>query len=138
MKNIVFQGKNGMKSSKMLAAALTFGFFMLFLGQMSAQSASWVTPSEGTAIANQQLTITLNQLQGLTPGTQQYEESYRKALYFKGVITNLGNGLTVEQSANAATTPAYDWNTENDPGVNQAAMQMVGNIRRNAVTMLTN
>ena len=138
MKNIDFQGKNGMKSPKMLMAALTVGFFMLFLGQMSAQTASWVSPSEASAIVGQQLTLTLNQLQGLTPGTQQYDETYRKALYYKGVVASINNGSTVEESVNIATTPAYGWNTENDPGLNPAVMQVVGNIRRNAVTMLTN
>ena len=138
MKNIVFQGKNGKKSPNMLASALTVALFMLFLGQLSAQSTNWVTPNEASAIVNQQLTLTLNQLQGLTPGTPQYDETYRKALYYKGVLTHLGNGQTVEQSVNAATTPSYDWNTEYDSGINSTAMQVVGDIRRNAVTMLTN
>ncbi len=101
--------KQGLMS---LVAGLFLLGFMLFTGNRAeAQTYNWMQSDQAQQVLVATVQTLQTNLQGMTPGTQTYNDALIRAYYYKAIYRNIDGGASVEQSVSAALSifsPAPD------------------------------
>ena len=76
--------------------------FMLFTGNRAeAQSYNWMQSDQAQQVLVTKVTDLQSSLQGMTPGTQNYNEALIRAYYYKAIYRDIAGGASVEQSVSS-------------------------------------
>ncbi|MCB0542533.1 MAG: hypothetical protein KDC70_03395 [Saprospiraceae bacterium] len=86
----------------LLAGFFLFGFLLLTAGRAEAQTYNWMQSDQAQQTIKQEVTTLQTSLQGLTPGTQSYNDVLIHAHYYKAIYRRIVGGMSVEQSVTKA------------------------------------
>ncbi len=92
--------KQGLMS--LVAGFFLFGFMLLTGNRAEAQTYNWMQSDQAQQVLVATVQTLQGNLQGMTPGTQPYNDALIRAYYYKAIYRSIDGGTSVEQSVSAA------------------------------------